>query len=118
MSDEMEVGRRLAHLERELASHGQGIVMATTAAQSVERASGERLEYLKERFDAVEARMERADSSSKFWTTTALTILFTAAVSVNYMYIEPVIEKVQGLERRLMYVEKELSRIIPMSDPE
>jgi predicted MFS family arabinose efflux permease len=62
--------------------------------------------------------MERADSSSKFWTTTALTILFTAAVSVNYMYIEPVIEKVQGLERRLMYVEKELSRIIPMSDPE
>jgi hypothetical protein len=116
--EELDVGRRLAHLERELASHGTGIVMATQAAQSTERASEERLEYLKDRFDGLDARMERADSSSKFWTTTALTILFTAAVSVNYMYIEPVIDQVQGLERRLMYVEKELSRILPMSDPE
>jgi hypothetical protein len=113
--EELDVGRRLAHLERELASHGTGIVLATKAAQSTEAASVERLEYLKDRFDGLDARLERSDSSSKFWTTTALTVLFTVAVSVNYMYIEPVIEKVQGLERRLMYVEKELSRIHPVS---
>ena len=108
MSDEMEVGRRIAHLERELSSHGSAIVSASQATKSLERASEERLEYLKERFDRVDARMERSDSSSKFWTTTALTILFTAAMAVNYMYIEPVVDKVKALERRLLYVEKQI----------
>jgi len=116
--EELDVGRRLAHLEREVAALGQGVVLSTQAAQATERASAERLEYLKERFDSVDARMERSDSSSKFWTTTALTILFTAAISVNYMYIEPVVDKVKGLERRLLYVEKYINTIESKSDPE
>jgi Ribonuclease G/E len=116
--EELDVGRRLAHLEREVAALGQGVVLSTQAAQATERASAERLEYLKERFDSVDARMERSDSSSKFWTTTALTLLFTVAISVNYMYIEPVVDKVKALEWRLMYVEKYINTVESMPDPE
>lgn len=117
MSDEMEVGRRIAHLERELSTHGSAIVSAAVATQNLERASEERLDYLKERFDRVDARMERADASSKFWTTTALTIIFTAAMAVNYMYIEPVVEKVKALERRVLYVEKQMLRLTLNDEP-
>ena len=107
MEDFREIERRIGHLEREVATQSSLLAANAESVKKMEERSAERLEYLKERFDSIDARLERADSSSKYWTTTVISVVFAIAISVNYMYIEPIVEDVKALERRLLHVEKD-----------
>jgi hypothetical protein len=43
-------------------------------------------------------------------------VIFAVAISVNYMYVEPLVEKQGLIDRRLMDAEAKLNRIIHNDD--
>jgi len=47
-----------------------------------------------------------------------LSVVFAVAVSVNYMYIEPIIDDVKALERRLMVHEADHHGVVDDADTE
>lgn len=102
---ETDIERRIGHLERTIQAQGTLLASNAEAVRKMEERSAERLEYLKERFDSIDARLERSDASGKYWTTTLLSVVFAVAISINYMYIEPIVEDVKALERRLLHHE-------------
>lgn len=111
-----EIERKIGHLEREVKAIGSQTVVNAEAAKNLVRTSEERLQYLRERFDALDATVLKAETSNKYWTTTLLTVIFAVAMSVNYMYIEPIIEKQEAIDRRLLNAEANINRIIHTHD--
>ena len=113
MEDNFErLERRIGHVERELASHGEQLVRNSQAITSMRETSAERLEYIKERFDEMKAadekillRLEKRNQFGRWVTNLALGILFVAAGAINGMYLEPMSESISTLERRLLAVE-------------
>ena len=113
-TDDME--RKIAHLERTVQTLGSQTVVNSEAAKNLVRTSEERLQYLRERFDKLDSTVARTESSNKYWTTTLLSVVFAVAVSVNYMYVEPLVEEQGIIDRRLMDAEAKLNRIIHKHD--
>ena len=111
------IERRIGHLERTLATHGQLTALNAEGVKQMMENSKERLEYIKERFDGIEGQMKEEKESHRFWTGTVLSIIFAVGVSVNYMYIEPLVESVKAVERRLLYVEQKIHAHMLDSDP-
>lgn len=111
-----DVERKIAHLERTVQTLGSQTVVNSEASKSLVRTSEERLHYIRERFDKLDGTVAKAESSNKYWTTTLLSVIFAVAVSVNYMYVEPMVEKQSLIDRRLMDAEAKLNRIIYNDD--
>lgn len=111
-----DVERKIAHLERTMQTLGSQTVVNSEASKSLVRTSEERLHYIRERFDKLDGTVAKAESSNKYWTTTLLSVIFAVAVSVNYMYVEPMAEKQSLIDRRLMDAEAKLNRIIHNDD--
>lgn len=113
MEDNFErLERRIGHVERELASHGEQLVRNSQAITSMKETSAERLEYIKERFDEMKAaddkillRLEKRNQVGRWVTNLALGLLFVAAGAINSMYLEPMSESISTLERRLLAME-------------
>lgn len=104
--------RKIAHLERTMQTLGSQTVVNSEAAKNLVRTSEERLQYLRERFDKLDGTVTRAESSNKYWTTTLLSVIFAVAVSVNYMYVEPLVEEQGLIERRLLDAEANINRML------
>ena len=111
-----DVERKIAHLERTVQTLGSQTVVNSEASKSLVRTSEDRLHYIRERFDKLDGTVAKAESSNKYWTTTLLSVIFAVAVSVNYMYVEPLVEKQSLIDRRLMDAEAKLNRIIHKHD--
>ena len=111
-----DVERKIAHLERSVAALGSQTVVNSEASKGLVRTSEERLHYIRERFDKLDATVSQAESSNKYWTTTLLSVIFAVAVSVNYMYVEPLVEKQGLIDRRLIDAEAKLNRIVHTHD--
>lgn len=111
-----DVERKIAHLERTMQTLGSQTVVNSEASKSLVRTSEERLHYIRERFDKLDGTVAKAESSNKYWTTTLLSVIFAVAVSVNYMYVEPLVEKQSLIDRRLIDAEAKLNRIIYNDD--
>ena len=111
-----DVERKIAHLERTMQTLGSQTVVNSEASKSLVRTSEERLHNIRERFDKLDGTVAKAESSNKYWTTTLLSVIFAVAVSVNYMYVEPMVEKQSLIDRRLMDAEAKLNRIIHNDD--
>lgn len=111
-----DVERKIAHLERTMQTLGSQTVVNSEASKSLVRTSEERLHYIRERFDKLDGTVSKAESSNKYWTTTLLSVIFAVAVSVNYMYVEPMAEKQSLIDRRLIDAEAKLNRIIHNDD--
>ena len=113
MEDNFErLERRIGHVERQLAAHGEQLVKNSQAIASMKDTSAERLEYIKERFDEMRVwdekilmRLEKRSQFGRWVTNLALGILFVAAGAINSMYLEPMSESISTLERRLLAVE-------------
>ena len=113
-AEDME--RKVAHLERSISVLGSQTVINSEASKGLVRTSEERLHYIRERFDKLDSTVSSAESSHKYWTTTLLSVVFAVAISVNYMYVEPIVEKQGLIDRRLMDAEAKLNRIIHTHD--
>ena len=111
-----DVERKIAHLERTVQTLGSQTVVNSEASKNLVRTSEDRLHYIRERFDKLDGTVAKAESSNKYWTTTLLSVIFAVAVSVNYMYVEPMVEKQSLIDRRLMDAEAKLNRIIYNDD--
>lgn len=109
MNDDLE--RRLGHLERSLLAQGTVLTANAESIARMEERSSERLDYIRERFDTLDARLERSASAGRYWATTLLSVVFAIGVSVNYMYIEPIIADVKALERRILDHENDSHRL-------
>jgi len=121
------IDRRIAHVERELQTHGTELVKNSQAINEIKNSSAERLEYIRERFDSqgqTEAehyrilleRLDNKNSSSKWLVNVIITCVFAFIVGVNYVYIEPLVESMNAIERRLLDVEKDV-RVDSSSEP-
>ncbi len=113
-----DIERRINHLEQTILAQGSLLTANATSLARQEERSAERLEYLRERFDIIDARLERSSNFSRYWITTMLSVVFAVAVSVNYMYIEPIIDDVKALERRLMVHEADHHGVVDDADTE
>jgi hypothetical protein len=76
MADNFErLERRIGHVERQLATHGEQLVRNSQAITAMKDTSSERLEYIKERFDEMrvwdEKILMRLEKRSQFgrWAT-------------------------------------------------
>ena len=111
-----DMERKIAHLERTILALGSQTVVNSEASKGLVRTSEERLHYIRERFDKLDSTVASAESSNKYWTTTLLSVVFAVAISVNYMYVEPIVEKQGLIDRRLMDAEAKLNRIMHSHD--
>ena len=119
MTDD-EVTRKLGHVERELAQHGSAL--ATTAQQMSHLAqrSDERLDYIRERFDALQEdgkaiyklldrRHEDMLAARRKIVTFGFTVLVTCFSALWLAVIAPMQEDLVLLERRLIDAEKRIA---------
>lgn len=95
---------------------GERFARLETHVASIAERSDERLEYLRERFDRIEARLDREDQSAKWWTGVLLSICLSVAGSFYYMTVEPLLADMKSVERRLLSVEQ-LATIANPTDP-
>lgn len=118
--DEVQVDRlerRIGHVERELAAHGTQLIRNVEAVEHLKETGEERLRYIREQFDEVKRRDENIlelirgkGENNKWLFNVILSIVFALFVAVNYAYIEPIVETINAVERRLLDVEKNLNR--------
>ena len=117
--DEAQVDRlerRIGHVERELAAHGTQLVRNAEAVEHMKENSEERLRYIRDQFEEAKRRDENIldvirgkGENSKWLFNVILSIVFALFVAVNYAYIEPIVETINAVERRLLDVEKNLN---------
>ncbi len=118
--DEVQVDRlerRIGHVERELAAHGTQLIRNVEAVEHLKETSEERLRYIREQFDEAKRRDEHIlelirgkGENNKWLFNVILSIVFALFVAVNYAYIEPIVETINTVERRLLDVEQSLNR--------
>jgi hypothetical protein len=109
--------RRIGHVERELAAHGTQLVRNSEAIDYMKAASDERLAYIREQFEdarkrdeAIISTLEGKGENNKWLFNVILSIVFALFVAINYAYVEPIVDTINTLERRLLDVEKNLNR--------
>lgn len=108
--NEAEVTRKLGHVEKELATHSQVLAANAESMKNLSERSDERLDYIRERFDRLEAisRMHWQDEEkARNRIVGAASATFVAfCTAVWFVVVEPVYEELAILERRLLDVEK------------
>ena len=116
--------RRIGHVERELAVHSTQLARNSDAIQHMRASSEERLQYIREQFEESRRRDEKIlnhidgkTTSNKWALNLVLSIVFAFVVGVNYVYIEPIIDSVKTIERRILDVEKTLRGVALNSQP-
>ena len=116
--------RRIGHVERELAVHSTQLARNSDAIQHMKSSSEERLQYIREQFEESRRRDEKIlnhidgkEGRNKWALNLVLSMVFAFVVGVNYVYIEPVIDSVKTIERRMLDVEKRLRGIALNSQP-
>jgi hypothetical protein len=117
--------RRIGHVERELATHGGQLVRNAEAIEYLRDSSDERLRYIREQFDDAKKRDEsiidtlRGKGENNKWLfNVILSIVFGLFVAINYAYVEPIVDTINAVERRLLDVEKNINRSITTDSPE
>jgi hypothetical protein len=104
-----EVTRRLAHVEKELATHSQVLAANAESMKNLMLRSDERLEYIRERFDRVEVLigMDREEAQQA-----RRRIIGAATI------IQPMQDQMAILDRRLLDVEKRTISIVADDQPQ
>jgi hypothetical protein len=117
--------RRIGHVERELATHGGQLVRNAEAIEYLRDSSDERLRYIREQFDDAKKRDEaiidtlRGKGENNKWLfNVILSIVFGLFVAINYAYVEPIVDTINAVERRLLDVEKNINRSVTTDSPE
>ena len=117
--------RRIGHVERELATHGGQLVRNAEAIEYLRDSSDERLRYIREQFDDAKKRDEsiidtlRGKGENNKWLfNVILSIVFGLFVAINYAYVEPIVDTINAVERRLLDVEKNINRSATTDSPE
>ncbi len=110
--NEAEVTRRLAHVEKELATHSEVLAANAESMKNLMLRSDERLDYIKERFDRLEVmgnqnRREGEDARKRI-IGAASAAFMAFCTAIWFVVVEPVFEELAILERRLMDVEKRI----------
>jgi hypothetical protein len=111
--NEVEITRRLAHVEKELATHSTVLAANAESMKNLMERSDERLEYIKERFDNVD-RLVREEST---WAASARTKLIGAAsatfcafvTAVWFVVVSPIQDQLAVLDRRVIDAEKRIA---------
>ena len=116
--------RRVGHVERELSVHSAQLARNSEAIQNMQQQSTERLQYIREQFEESKRRDEAILSeiagkagARKWAISLALSIAMAFIVGVNYIYIEPIVESVKTMERRILNVERDLRSVDTSSEP-
>lgn len=95
--------KRLAKLEQEAAA-------SRVQLDNIVSRSDERMAYMKERFDALEdkleGRLDRRDVSIKWLAGAALTIMLSLGSGYHMMAVQPALAKADVLDRRLTDIER------------
>jgi hypothetical protein len=79
--------------------------------------SDERLEYIRERFDGIEERLDAENERDRWFVSVLGTVVGVLATSFYFLWMEPVSDRIQVLTERIYDVE-EVIRSIPISPPE
>lgn len=120
--DELEVTRKLGHVERELSMHSQVLAANAESMKNLSDRSDERLEYIRERFDRLEVltqsnRLE-AEESRKRLVGAASATFMALCTAVWFVVVEPVWNEMALLERRVHDVERRTIMLDVHGDPE
>jgi hypothetical protein len=117
--------RRIGHVERELSAHGTQLVRNSEAIDYMKSASDERLAYIREQFEdarkrdeAIISTLEGKRENNKWLFNVILSIVFALFVAINYAYVEPIVDTINAVERRLLDVEKNINRSVTTDSPE
>jgi hypothetical protein len=123
-----EMARKLGHVERELTNHSTAL--ATTAEQMkyLAQRSDERLDYIRERFDGLQAdgqaiasvldqRHEDMMLTRRRIVAAGASVLATCFTAAWFAVIVPIMEDVAVLERRLADAEKRIVSVSSSSEP-
>ena len=111
--NEVEVTRRLAHVEKELATHSEVLAANAESMKNLMLRSDERLDYIKERFDRVEelvtAESAWAENARRRIIGAATTGFMAFCTAVWFVIVQPLYEEVAIIERRLIDAEKRIA---------
>ena len=119
--NEVEITRRLAHVEKELATHSEVLAANAESMKGLMERSDERLEYIRERFDRVEhliseERVESQEARRRI-IGAATTGFCTVLAAVWFAVIQPIHAELAILERRLLDVEERTVVLHHHDDP-
>lgn len=117
-----EVTRRLAHVEKELATHSEVLAANAESMKNLMLRSDERLEYIRERFDRVESlivhdRQESREARRRI-IGAATTAFCTVLTAVWFAIIQPMQDQLAILDRRLLDVEKRTISVVADDQPQ
>lgn len=115
-SDIYRLERRIGHLERSIAAHGQLQASTSEKVTTLFKQSDDRMDYLKERFDGLESKMDQDESWDKWLVGLMLSIVFAFATTVFVLYMEPMSNQIKAYDRRLIEVEKTLQAVVHSND--
>lgn len=108
--NEVEVTRRLGHVEKELATHSKVLAANAESMKGMMDRSDERLAYIRERFDRVELLIgldrEESMAARRRIIGAATTAFCTVLTAVWFAVIQPIHAEMLILERRLFDVEE------------
>lgn len=115
-----EVTRKLGHVERELSAHGSAIATTAEQMKHLAQRSDERLDYIRERFDSLQAdgraissmldqRHEDMLAVRRKILAAAFTVLVTCFSALWLVVIAPMREELILLDRRLIDAEKRIA---------
>ena len=118
--NEVEITRRLAHVEKELATHSQVLAANAESMKGLMERSDERLDYIKERFDEGNRRFDKleamiteesdwASKARKSIVGAATTAFCAFATAVWFVIVSPIQEQLAYLDRRLIDAEKRIA---------
>lgn len=117
-----EVTRKLGHVEKELAMHSEVLAANAESMKNLSNRSDERLEYIRERFDRVEALIvhdrQEAREARRRIIGAATTAFCTVLTAVWFAIIQPMQDQLAILDRRILDVEKRAISIVADDQPQ
>lgn len=120
--NEVEITRRLSHVEKELATHSQVLAANAESMKSLMERSDERLDYIRERFDRIEVLIghdkEEMLASRRRIIGAATTAFCTVLTACWFAIIQPMQEQLAILDRRVLDAEARVLAIHHHDDPE
>ena len=115
--NEVEVTRRLGHVEKELATHSKVLAANAESMKNLMLRSDERLDYIRERFDEGAKRFDRLEiiiagnmddilAARRRILGAASSLFLSVLTALWFVIVEPMQEKLAYLDRRVADVEK------------
>jgi hypothetical protein len=105
-TDMYRLERRIGHLERELQVTGSAVVSVAERMGHLSDRSDERLEYIRERFDGIDERLDADNARDRWLLSTLGTLVGVMGTCFYFLWMEPLTERISGLDRRIDYVEE------------